>query len=292
MFREGAGRTVLYMLLFRVEKPTWWICCWTSELMGVVGTQRDRVLWISCHQTALWGLHCRKEVCYRQPDSHVHVTQTQKKALKLHPLSPPLPAQVPALCLSSAASVSVEVWEGAVSTEPPASSFLTVSQTSSSTNETPCLCAQLLLQSFTFLPWQVKKTSTFRKWDSFLSASWFDYNTFLYHLYLHDSTLILCLHMCKVAYIWRWMQAGFAFLCFLVLSRSCLWIFHHAIMVFKGNLLIKKDKLPKALGGTRMSNMTDNEWPPVMSRESHQFFKSVKVCLWFSCISFHTYTYY
>ena len=82
MFREGVGRTVLYMLLFWVEEPTWWICCWTSELMGAVGTQRDRVLWICRHQTALWGLHCRKEVYYRQPDSHVACYTNPKEGIK------------------------------------------------------------------------------------------------------------------------------------------------------------------------------------------------------------------
>lgn len=54
------------MLQFEVEGPTLWIFCWTLGLMGAVGTQRERLLWICHYQTAKWELHCRKEVCFRQ----------------------------------------------------------------------------------------------------------------------------------------------------------------------------------------------------------------------------------
>lgn len=45
--------------------------------------------------------------------------------------------QVPAPCRSSVASVFAALWVGAASTEPPASSYLTASRTSFSSNEWP-----------------------------------------------------------------------------------------------------------------------------------------------------------
>ncbi len=66
------------MLLFEVEEPTWWIFCWTLGLMGVVGTRRERLLWICRRQTAQSELHCRKEVCCGLSHPNMHITQTPK----------------------------------------------------------------------------------------------------------------------------------------------------------------------------------------------------------------------
>lgn len=51
MFGLGAGRTAPYTLRFDAEKQTSWTFCWTSGPTGVGGTRKEKLPWISQHQT-------------------------------------------------------------------------------------------------------------------------------------------------------------------------------------------------------------------------------------------------
>ncbi|PWA31399.1 hypothetical protein CCH79_00002644, partial [Gambusia affinis] len=98
------GRSALCMLRFVLEKQTLLNFSWTSGQTEPAGMQREKLLSICRHQTARFDLLWRREL--------------------------------PALCLSFALSAFAAVLGDLVFAEPPASSFLTVSGTSSSTNDT------------------------------------------------------------------------------------------------------------------------------------------------------------
>ncbi|MEQ2257705.1 hypothetical protein ILYODFUR_037509 [Ilyodon furcidens] len=104
MLDLDAGRTVLCMVQFVLEKLTLLNFCWTLGQKEPAEMRTGRLLLICQHQTVQFDLLCREKVR--------------------------------GLCLSSVVSAFAVVLGDLVFTEPPASSFLTASRTSSFTIDT------------------------------------------------------------------------------------------------------------------------------------------------------------